>query len=144
LRFEFAEQRVHARLQIARFRARELFFGTPQSRFEAFAVVRLKQIIDGVNVERFEREFFVRRHENNGRHLFGADRFYDREAVQLRHLHIQKNEIGFFLLDFFDRALPVAALANHFDLRIGSEQLQRAFTRERLIIDNQDTNLHLS
>ena len=65
-----------------------------QSNLKSLTIERLQQVIDRVDVEGFQRELIIGGDENDYRHWFALDGFQHAEAVQFRHLNIEKDEVG--------------------------------------------------
>ena len=77
-----------------------------ERRRESRLVHRLHQVVQRVRLERAHRELIVRRHEDDVRHPRRASRPYDLEPVELRHLHVQKDEIRGERLERRQRSRP--------------------------------------
>ena len=90
--------------------------GALQGILETLAVERLKQIIQGVHLEGAQGELDVGRHENDGGHGRAVEPFQHAEAVQFRHLHVEKDQIGFLSADRGHCLAAVGALASDFDV----------------------------
>ena len=60
------------------------------------------------------------------------------EAIQLRHLHVEKHEIGRQLGDRLDRFEPVPALGDDLDARMRLEVLAHHRPRQRLVVHDDD------
>jgi hypothetical protein len=64
----------------------------------------------------------------------------ERDAVQPRHLDVEKNDVGAKGSDRFASLDPVRALANHGKVVVSFEHRPHAFARHRFIIDDQCPN----
>ncbi len=60
------------------------------------------------------------------------------EAVQLRHLHVEEDQIGGVPADRLDRLPAVGALAADLDVLEAVEQRAHAFSSQRLVVHDQD------
>src|SRR5579863_2300865 len=100
-RLKVVEQSGDALVPVAPARVTKLLLGATQGGLEALPVERFQQIVEGINFECSHRVLIMSRNKNNGRHLDRSpgDGFDHTEAVYFRHLHIQKNEIGFDVFD---------------------------------------------
>ncbi len=132
---ERAQLRRYARWR----RLLQPFLGAVQRLVEPHVIDGLEQIIERAELERGNRVIVEGGDEDDGWHLIGAD-FRDHvEAVQLRHLHIQENQIGLVLAYRRDRLQSVLAFAHHFDVRNVGEKREQSLACERFIIDYQHT-----
>ncbi len=87
------------------------------------ATERLQQVVDRVHVERPQRVLVVGRDEHD-RHV-AADQFEHLEAVELRHLDVEKQQVGMQLGDGLDCLEPVGALGHDLDVGIGVRYSRR-------------------
>ena len=62
-----------------------------QSAIETLFVDRLQQIIDCANFERVDSVFIERGRKDDERHVLRADLANDVEAIELRHLYVEKD-----------------------------------------------------
>jgi hypothetical protein len=92
----------------------QTLFGPSQGDFESLRAERLEQVIHGVDVEGAQSVLIVGRHKYD-RH-FCADQLENLKAVQLGHLNIEKDQIGFQLARCLDRFKAVGALGDDLDL----------------------------
>ena len=111
------------------------FLTRSERALEAFAANRLQQIIDGVDLEGFHRVLIVGRCENHGDVAF--DQFEHVEAGQLRHLHIEKNQIGFVFGDGFHGLEAVGAFREHLNLRMRLKQFAQHLAGQLFVVDDQ-------
>ena len=96
-----------------------------------------------MHLEGTQGELVVGRHENDRGHGLSIDLFQHTEAVQLRHLHVQENQIGFVPSDGGERISPVSAFAEDIDIRLLVEQLANPLSRQRFVVDNQRPNFSI-
>jgi hypothetical protein len=59
----------------------------------------------------------------------------------VRHLDVEEHELRLVVLDRGHRLLAVARLRDDLDVGLGAEQRNQAFTRERLIVDDERLDL---
>ena len=104
---------------------------------EALVVERLHEIVHGRDVERLQRIPIEGRHEDRHRHLLGADRLHDIQPAFLRHLHIEKDEIGPQLANRLHRCVAIRGLADHLDAILTAQQVVHAKTAECFVVDDQ-------
>src|SRR5258705_12557629 len=113
--------------------------GAPQRGRQLGVAERLQQIVERVHAKRLEREFFVRGDKDDRRHPLGADRADHTEPVDLRHLHVEQDEVGLERFDRLDRRLAVGAVTNGFELRILADQLAQPCAGQGLVVDDEHT-----
>src|SRR5579872_5847340 len=81
-------------------------------------------------------------HENHHGHRLRSDGVQHAEAVQLRHLHVQKDKFGRRLFDSSNRPGAISALADDLYCGLVAKQLAQPVARQRLVVDNQRANFH--
>ena len=114
----------------------------PERDAEPIFVEGLQQVVDGVDVERPNRVLVVRGHEHDDRELFALERIEHAEAVELRHLHVEKHEVGPLSPNDIDGLGSVARLTHEREaLRRVDERAEPA-PDEWLVIG--DDNAHVS
>ena len=91
-----------------------------------------------MNFKGAQREFIVRgdKHDDRPR----TNGFRHAEAVQLRHLHVQKNQVGRVVLNHGHRRASVGTVADDFNFRFQLQQLAQAVARKRFVIHDQRAN----
>lgn len=104
---------------------------------EARRLQRLDQIVEGVGLERLDGEFVVRSHEDHERHSVDHVRADHAEAVQVRHLHVQEDEVGTQELERVQGFAARATFPDHDDIGVLAEHLPDAAPGQRLIVDDQ-------
>ena len=100
----------------------------------------LQKIIDGIYFESLHRILIKRRGEDNfGERNFLVEQLLDDpEAVEARHLNVQKNQVGIVLFDEVDRLETVLALGNDIDVAGVFQQISEFVAGEFLIVhDNR-------
>jgi hypothetical protein len=95
-----------------------------------------------VHLERLQRVLVVGGHEDDDGRPAGTERLEDREPVQLRDLHVEEDEVGAELADRIHRLAAVAALADDLDVGLGLEEAAETIAGERLVVDDQGSDLH--
>lgn len=126
-------------LRFARFQFAGAFDGLSQP----FAVDGFEQVADGVGFKCVERVLIKsRREDDQRRHCIrrqSAQRF---KAGQTRHLHVQKNQVGFGLFDLFQGGDAVGGFADDLNLRMRGEQLRQPGAGRRFVVYDQGSELH--
>src|SRR6476661_3694987 len=76
----------------------------------------------------------------------GADRwlhvFDDSKTIQIRHLHIEKNDVGMKFVDLLHRTDSVRRLAYNFDVVVFGQIATDTAPGDRFVIDDEDSRLH--
>ena len=90
-----------------------------------------------MHLECAQRVRVGRRDEDDGWHAVGTDGAHYAETIELRHLDVEQHDIGCVTSDRGHGVPPVAALADHLDIRLIGQQLAQAPPSERLIVDDQ-------
>ncbi len=99
----------------------------------------LEQVVHCMHLKGFHRVLVVSRHEDHRRVLL--HQFQDLEPVQLRHLHVEEEEIRLELRDGLDGFETVGAFGNDFDIRVRREVLSHDAAREILVINDNGAEL---
>src|SRR5262245_19037041 len=76
-------------------------------------------------------------YKNDQRKLLDGQRLDYAKAVELWHLHIEKNQIGALTLNRGDGGQAIATLAGDLEFVAGLQEPANAATSQRLIIHNQ-------
>src|SRR5687768_10303015 len=106
------------------------------SSLDAFAIVRLEEIVEGVDVECLQRILSVCSDENERRKIFAMQPLDHFEAVFLRHLYIEKDEIRFLSRDRFDGFDSVLTLADERDVVLVAQKSLDAIACEGFVVDD--------
>ena len=93
-----------------------------------------------MQLECSNRVLLIRGRENDFGQPFHSDGFEDSETIHLRHLHIEKNEIGISFSDRGDSLFAICAFADDLNLVIVAQHSANEFPRERFILDDQSSN----
>src|SRR5213075_3375296 len=76
----------------------------------------------------------------------GADRwlhiFDDSKTIQIRHRHIEKNDVGMKFVDLLHRTDSVRRLAYNFNVVVFGEIATNTAPGDRFVIDDEDSRLH--
>ena len=113
---EVFDQRQQPASEIAGFLALDLLACALQRLAEALAIERLEDVVERADLEGLERVLIVGGHEDDEWHPLAADGLDHVEAVHLRHLHVEEDQIGRVVLNRGDGLFAVAALADHLDV----------------------------
>src|SRR5687768_13361159 len=105
---------------------------------EALAAERLQEIVDRVHVESANGEAVEGRDENDGN--VPADQFEDVEAVQLRHLHVEQQQIGLTLHHRLHGLEAVGAFRDDLDVGVRRQQLAKNGARELFVVNDDDAD----
>jgi hypothetical protein len=103
---------------------------------ETLLIERLEQVVERVHLKGAHRVMIIGRHEDDVRHPFGNERADHGEAVQLRHLHIEKDQIAGSVAERGDRLDAVLTLADDLKLGMGLQHLAHHPARERFVVND--------
>ena len=80
----------------------------------ALLVERLQQVIHGVHLERLHRVLIKSGGKNNlGQDYFLVEQFLDdAKAIEARHLHVEKDQVGIVFANEIDAFEPIFALGH--------------------------------
>src|SRR3984957_466884 len=111
---------------------------------KSLLIIRLQQIVNSVDFECANGMRIVSRDEDiNGS---GADRwlhiFDDSKTIQIRHLHIEKNDVGMKFVDLLHRTDSVRRLADNFNVVVFGQIETDTAPGDRYVIDDEDYRLH--
>ncbi len=95
------------------------------------------------DLESEQGKFIISRHENDHGPRIDPHGIKYLESVQLRHLHVDKNQIGSKRLDLAHGIPARRRSPEDFDVSVRFQQQPYSATRGRLIIDNQLLNFFL-
>src|SRR5580704_2031979 len=118
----------------------DLILGTRQSSHKARVVKGFQKIVQCPCLERAQCMFLMRRYEDDGGRQLIAEHLQDVEAPALRHLHVEKDQIGFGFLDRLQRLDARRGLLYSANVRIPREEYRHIAPRQRLIIDYESPN----
>src|SRR6266550_901304 len=121
------------------FSCKNSFLGAGERPVKASIVKRLQQVVECPRIERAHRVLIVRRDEHYGGRQVIAQEFEYIEAVTLRHLHIEEDEVGLLAANLFEAFLPRPTFADVLNFGIEPQQHSQIAARERLIVYHQRT-----
>ena len=116
----------------------DAFLRARKSCFEAVRAEGLEEVVDGVDFKGADRVVVMRGDEDDGG--AGADQFQNFEAIELRHLDIEKNEIGFQFGDGFHGFEAIRTFGGDFDFGMCGDEFAQHLPGEFLVIDDDGTN----
>src|SRR5690606_25337472 len=129
-RAQLAEQRIEPVVDLDPAPAAQMHAGALDRFAETVRIERLEHVVDGVRIERTERELVIRGREDGDRHVRGAERLEDTETVQPRHLNIEEEQVGTYGLDQRHSLLAAPRLADDVDVGLRLEMKAHALTCE--------------
>jgi len=89
-----------------------------QSFVNPFRQKWLQQVVERLGLERLQRKLVIRGYKDDQRHALDTDSAQHFEAVHFRHLHVEKDQIGFVFLNGGDRGSAVATFGGeHLHIR---------------------------
>src|SRR5207237_10119078 len=111
---------------------------------KSLIIIRLQQIVNSVDFECANSMRIVSRDEDiNGS---GAGRwldiFDDSKTIQIRHLHIEKNDVGMKFIDLLHCTHSVSRLAYNFNAVVFGQIATDTATGGRFVIVDEDSGLH--
>src|SRR6185437_13608601 len=134
---EPVEQRLEAPRKLRRSSASNADDRTFHRRSKPSVVKGFEQIVDRVHVERLERISLVRRHEDDRGHAHDTDSGDDTEAVEARHLYVEKYDVGPELPDRVDGRLAARRIADELQLVHLGQQRSRQTPGRRFVVHDQ-------
>ena len=113
---------------------------------DAVAIEGLQKVVDGVDVERADRVLVEGGGKDDLRELFAfaqLNQFFEhREAIEARHLDVEKNHVGMMGADEVDGFDAVLALAEHVDAAGGIEEVFKLLAGQLFIVDDEGGDGH--
>src|SRR6059058_322644 len=111
---------------------------------KSLLIIRFQEIVNSVHFECTNGVRIVSRDEDiNGS---GVGRwlhiFDDSKTIQIRHLHIEKNDVGMKFIDLLHRTYSVRRLAYNFNVVVLGQIATDTAPADRFIIDDEDSGLH--
>src|SRR5246500_1223363 len=111
---------------------------------KSLLIIRFQQIVNSVHFECTNGMRIVSRDEDvNGS---GAGRwlhiFDDSKTIQIRHLHIEKNDVGMKFIDLLHRTDSVRRLAYNFNAVVFGQIAADNAAGDRFLINAEDSRLH--
>jgi hypothetical protein len=105
-------------------------------RVKTLVVERLQQIVQRLYLERLDRISVVRRDEDNQRSGTSGKRRHDTKPVEVRHLHIEKQDVGTTAPSGFDRFMSAPALGDDGRFVVSAKEQPKPRSRKRLVVGN--------
>ncbi|HVE80023.1 MAG TPA: hypothetical protein VNA89_14250 [Gemmatimonadaceae bacterium] len=136
-RLDSAEQLRQPPLEVARAGPVAPLADDAQRRRQPPLVEGLQEIVERVDGEGVERVTVVRGHEHHRRHSLGADGAHDGEAIELRHLHVEEDEVRGEAGDLCHRVGAVGTLADDLDVRLVREQRAEPAAGESFVVHDE-------
>src|SRR3984885_7027978 len=106
-------------------------------------IKRFQEIVNSVHLECTNGMCIVSRDEDIYRS--GAGRWFhildDSKTIQIRHLHIEKNDVGMKFIDLLHRAYSVRRLAYNFNAVVFGQIATDTAPGDRFVIDDEDSRL---
>src|SRR6204780_4432707 len=114
-----------------------------QSLGKSLPIIRFQEIVDSVHFECTNGVRIVSGDEDiNGS---GAGRwlhiFDDSKTIQIRHLHIEKNDVGMKFIDLLHRTYSVRRLADNFNVVVFGQIATDTAAGDRFVIDDEGSRL---
>src|ERR1051325_739649 len=119
-----------------------MLFHALQHGAEALLPTRLEQVVERLHFERAQRVLVMRRDEDDGRRAIEQREHF--EAVELRHLDVDEEDIGIVLRHGANGFESVRAFGDDLEFFVGSEVLAQHVARERLVVDDDRTDQALT
>jgi hypothetical protein len=98
------------------------------------------QVVHRADLERVQRVVLVGRDEHHRRNAIHLERGDDAEAVQLRHLDVDEDEVRLESRDEIERVESVAALTHELQPGRLSHQRADSLAGEGLVVHRDDTD----
>ncbi len=110
---------------------------------KSLLIIRFQEIVDSVHFECTNGVRIVGRGED----IYGSrigrwlHIFDDSKTIQIRHLHIEKNDVGMKFIDLFHRTYSVRRLAYNFNAVVFGQIATDTAAGNRFVIDDEDSRL---
>src|SRR6476659_2941574 len=127
----FTQKRLEFSAEIRRASLADLSFDSFKCESKPLVTERLRQIVQRLCVESFDRVLIVCGDKNDRRNPNGIDLLENTESVSLRHLYIEKKQVRLRLLEQLYSVGAIAALSDDFDIGIVAEQCLEVPPRNR-------------
>ena len=111
---------------------------------QPFRFDRLQQVVEGVHLERTQGILVVGGHEDDDRDLLRRHGLQQRQTVELRHLHVEEDDVRGELANHVERGRPVAALAGNDHLGQRPQEPAEPPPRHRFVVHDQHAHDHVS
>src|SRR5215471_5006730 len=111
---------------------------------KSLLIIRFQEIVNSVHFECTNSVHIVSRNEDiNGSwarrwlHIFD-----DSKTIQIRHLHIEKDDVGMKFVDLLHRTYSVRRLAYDLNAVVFGQIATDTAPGDRFVIDDEDSSLH--
>src|SRR6202522_1485510 len=111
---------------------------------KSLLIVRFQEVVNGVHFECTNGVHIV----SGDKDIYGSAAIHwlhildDSKTIQVRHLHIEKNDVGAKFIDLLHRADSVRRLAYNFDVVVFGQKAADTAPGDRFVIDDEDSRLH--
>src|ERR1700678_990535 len=111
---------------------------------KSLLIIRLQEIVNSVHFKCTNGVHIVSRDKD----IYGSGAvpwlyiLDDSKTIQIRHLHIEKNDVRMKFIDLLHRADSVRRLADNFNAVVFGQVATDTAPGDRLVIDNEDARLH--
>src|SRR5467141_133467 len=113
---------------------------------KSLLIIRFQEIVNSVHFECTNGVHIVSRDEDI--YGSGAGRwlhiFDDSKTIQIRHQHIEKNDVGMKFIDLLHRTYSVRRLAYNFNAVVFGQIATDTAAGDRFVIDDEDSCLHVN
>src|ERR1700741_1309820 len=111
---------------------------------KSLPIIRFQEIVNSVHFECTNGVRIMSRNEDingswAGRWLHIFD---DSKTIQIRHLHIEKNDVGMKFIDLLHRTYSVRRLTYNFNAVVFGQIATDTAPSDRFVIDDEDSRLH--
>src|SRR5262249_16561770 len=111
---------------------------------KSLLIIRFQEIVNSMHFECTNGMRIVSRDEDiygsgAGRWLYVFD---DSKTIQIRHLHIEKNDVGMKFIDLLHRTYSVRRLTCNFNVAVFCQIATNTAASDRFVIDDEDSRLH--
>ena len=110
---------------------------------KSLLIIRFQEIVNSVHFECTKGVRIVSSDEDVSGS--GAGRwlriFDDAKTIQIRHLHIEKNDVGMKFIDLLHRTYSVRRLADNFNVVVFGQIATDTAAGDRFVIDDEDSRL---
>src|SRR5260370_13431403 len=110
---------------------------------KSLLIIRFQKVINSVHFECTNGVRIVSRDEdiNGSRAGQWLHIFDDSKPIQIRHLHIEKNDVGMKFMDLLHRTYSVRRLAYNFNAVVFGQIATDTAAGDRFVIDDEDPRL---
>src|SRR5215469_2477316 len=111
---------------------------------KSLLIIRFQEIVNSVHFECTNGMHIMSCDEDiNGSGIGGWLHIFDNsKTIQIRHLHIEKNNVGMKFIDLSHRSYSVRRLAYNFNAVVFGQIATDTAPGDRFVIDDEDSRLH--